>query len=385
TKERGLQRKMKQLDKQARKDPAMDYSLKKERELLFKELISVQAGTTHLNKKLKNLEKEYSGLPLFSSKIEKYSLRKKILLEKLNKLSEQISMAKLSYEKVKSSLSHLNANEKLQVTSTLKIIVKTIIVSLGLLGGLLAFLYYKQSLFPVLMRKAQLGKFSKDVATTLSKGPSNTNDFHEWTQTHPRAVALQNFYHKQIKTYKWIGLVSLSKSEGAQKDISDILRHALQRGKQVVMIISDDGEFSSKEAKALKKSFPNTFKYIFTRTKTSSGDLVNKKMIRKILNANSEVDHIFVVSKNLNSSPDGIILSQLTHQTFVFAKLFATTERAIQKFINRRETLPKQLQGKFSFVLTNASAYDDINTFIGPQFNKTGELSEQISHLQKVG
>ena len=378
TQERQLQKKIKQLTIKSKKDQTFDYSIEKEKEELLKELTGLKAGTKHLTRSLATLESEYKELPEFSSKIEKYTLRKKILLEKLNKLTEQISLAKISYEKVKTSITNLNTNEKIQVTSTLKILVKTLIVSLTLIGMLIAGLYYKQSLFPVLMSKNQLVLPENSLAVTIPK-ISSRRDSHI-TDNHPRKIALENFYNAQISSLKWISITSISKNPNMGIEVKSLLEIMLARGKKVILIKLDEANFEKKHVKRLKKAYAKDFEFIELNSKSYKNEFPNKRAIRKVMNSHAESDHLVVLTDNLDASPDGLIMSQMVEKAFIFAEMFKTTEKNIKKFNKRKAELASQLKNKFHYVLTNAQTYDDLNSFIYPN----GDSSEKDSPLQEA-
>ena len=370
TKERQLQQSIQRLVKLEKQADALDYSVLRRKEEKVSELASLIAATKHLKSSLTALELDYKELPEFSSKIEKYTLRKKILLEKLNKLTEQISLAKISYEKVKTSITDLNVSEKVQVTSTVKIIAKTAVVSLVVVGLLLSALYYKQSLFPILMSKEQLVLPKNLLAATMPKLRTKRRNGKS-LGIHPRTMALDNLYKTQLQNLKWISLCALSKNSNVSEEVEGILESILSKGKSVTLIILDGAKLKKSAVRRVINNYATSLNVVYLKSKSDKYEFPNIKLLRKTLNYHNQSDYQIVLTHDLETSPDGLIMSQVVERSFILAQLFHSTEKSVKRFNQRKSELAGQLRDKFTYILTNAITYDDIKTFIYPSgYNK---------------
>lgn len=375
TKERQLQQSIQRLVKLEKQADALDYSVLRRKEEKVSELASLIAATKHLKSSLTALELDYKELPEFSSKIEKYTLRKKILLEKLNKLTEQISLAKISYEKVKTSITDLNVSEKVQVTSTVKIIAKTAVVSLFVVGLLLSALYYKQSLFPILMSKEQLVLPKNLLAATMPKLRTKRRNGKS-LGIHPRTMALDNLYKTQLQNLKWISLCALSKNSNVSEEVEGILESILSKGKSVTLIILDGAKLKKSAVRRVINNYATSLNVVYLKSKSDKYEFPNIKLLRKTLNNHNQSDYQIVLTHDLETSPDGLIMSQVVERSFILAQLFHSTEKSVKRFNQRKSELAGQLRDKFTYILTNAITYDDIRTFIYPSGYSKDEKHE---------
>ena len=296
-------------------------------------------------------------------------------MEKLNKLTEQISLAKISYEKVKTSITDLNVSEKVQVTSTVKIIAKTAVVSLFVVGLLLSALYYKQSLFPILMSKEQLVLPKNLLAATMPKLRTKRRNGKS-LGIHPRTMALDNLYKTQLQNLKWISLCALSKNSNVSEEVEGILESILSKGKSVTLIILDGAKLKKSAVRRVINNYATSLNVVYLKSKSDKYEFPNIKLLRKTLNNHNQSDYQIVLTHDLETSPDGLIMSQVVERSFILAQLFHSTEKSVKRFNQRKSELAGQLRDKFTYILTNAITYDDIKTFIYPSGDNKDEKHE---------
>lgn len=367
---------------------ARDYDLQKETDLAQKELASLKAAGDTLKNKLADLNKDFKDLPVFSSKIEKIQLRKSILLEKLRKLTEQLSLAKISLEKVRSAISDLKLNERVQKTGTIKLMAKSLFLFGAVLTGFFALLYYKQSLMPVLMRKADLDQVGIPVAATFPKNSLDSGSQDMFSSSHPRAAAIKEFYHRHVNGHRWLLFASVGKERGQQREILDLAAFALARGRKVCVYSLNSKSFGKRRFKKLLSRYPETFSFEEQEKSKRGAVLANKKTTRKFLNSRPSDELVFVCAPNFSSSPNALILSQTVDKVFVMAKLFQTSASSIRKLLKRHNSLASALGEKFLFVLGNALPYDDINTYIPSRAigNNNGDYSsgDENEKIRKI-
>lgn len=359
-----------------------NFEANKEIETIQKEITALKGAKSSLNTKLDGMAKDFGDLPKFSSEMERIELRKKILLGKLHKLTEQLSLAKITHEKVKSSLDYLDINEKIKTVGQIKILVKTMVTTFTLLLVGLFGIYYKQSLFPKLMRPEDLDGLPVPIGATIPFGKISSEDNATDYHTNPRSLAMQSFYHKQIKGHRWFTIAPVSKAGKWQKDIYDLIGFMLNRGQKVTVL--DMGQKGAEKLEEFENLHEGKFSFYQSGNDNSKTDFVNKREIRRFLNSRDKKELIFILSQDLESSPNGLFLSMLTDKTFAMASLFKTSNNSIQKFFKQRDRVPASLGQKFSFVLGNAMPYDDIKTFIASGDVNQGENDEDAKNHLKI-
>lgn len=353
-----------------------DFEAKKRQESLKQDLAATKNTGNFLVKELNELDSNFKDLPLFSAEVEKIHLRKKILMEKIQKLTEQISLAKISYEKVKSSLSNLNLSERIEQTGTLKILTKTIVTGLTLITLFLALLYYKQSLFPLLLRKEDLEQNQLKLAAIFPKKNKRIAHMGESLHSDPRAMAMGAFYQQHIKGSRWFALAPICANSDFAEEFHELAGHLIGRGHKVCLYNLSSMDSKSKRLfRKMESAAPELFTFKTEQACDGQKRLANKKRIRKFLNSRPNDELVFIWSPNLEKSPNTLIISQITDKTFVNAKLFTSSASSIRNLLKQHARLPSQLREKFAFTLSNANPYDDINTFI-PNSNASGDDNE---------
>lgn len=376
--EKSLQRSIATAKEKLKFAGGSDYGAMRELDQLKAKVASVASSRALLEKKIKGLNGQYKNLPIFNSEIEKINLRKKIRLEKIHKLTEQMSLAKITLEKVKSAINYLDHNEKITETGLLRVMAKTFFFSLFAFVSYLAGLYYFNALFPKIMTKDELDQAHMPMTGILPKENIRPVEFKSKDKTSPRFLALANFYDRRVSGRKSFTIASVSGGKSHKNDALDLIGYCLGKGRKTYVYSPFKAGIKSKDFNGLKKVFGE--KLVVVEGKQKLGTMVKLNEVESFIKERSKDELVFILGPGLEDSPNSILISQLTQKTFVFTGLFKSSALSVSKFLTRRSRLPAELKSKFYFTLTNTRPYDDIGTYI--QHSKG--LKDKANELELV-
>lgn len=346
-----------------------------------KELKAAQSNRQLLKQKLKNMSKEYDNLPLLSSEISKFELKKNILLEKLKNITQQISVANISYQKVKNSLKDLNTKEQIIVTSSFKVLFKTLFISFFLVGFIFVFYYYKQIFFPLVMKKEELFSTNINIVSSFSRGRFSGKDKYSYEHLHPRNLALTELYKNHMKGKKIFLFSSLSHKFSHNYDMTDVFETTLRKGLKIKVIDLGTDLCKKRVVKKMKKKYPEKI-VSHSLHKRTRQELVNKNYVKDLINHHEYADVVFILAPHISEKPDALMLAKYVDQTFIFSKLYGIPLADVNKFNLKFDQLPQALRQKFSIVLTNALPYDDIELIIKSEQDQ--QVKRQHDYFKKA-
>lgn len=367
--------KLKQLEQEFRRNP-YDYSLRDETLKTRKEKLEIASKLSSLDKSLKKLKTKSKHIPKTLSNIQKIEREQEILLKTTLKFTEKESLAAISIQKIKDSISLLSAEENINSSNDKVLIIKAIAITVFMLILVLTSIYYKQAFFPSIMTREEFEKTLIPVSTAFSP--------FKWRQRdNGMLITINNVSRdritEEIKGLKTISFMNSGSTYDSEKSLNSIIKKLVMQGQKVYVLNFNITARQRRFFRSLAKKNPTAFIFKNINESMNNKSILNVDKIQEELNSKEEYDHFVLNITNIESMANKALIANISDKTYAFATLNKTKYAQMNNLVKLYNILSTRSQIDLNLILTRSKSGDNISSFLNKKIKDNGQHNENQS------
>lgn len=353
-----------------------DYSTRERLNSLHLERENSKSKIKSLESSLLRLKKDTKDIPKMVTKIEKIKREQEILVRTALNFTEKESLAAISIQKIRESISLLSAEENIKSSKSSILIIKAILVTVIMLGLIFTGIYYKQEFFPVIMTRDEFERTQIPVSTAFSS-------FSEKQAETDLLITVNNVAQKkvseEIKNSKLISFMNAGKTKDSELAINMLLKKMLSENKSVFILNFNLSSKQRRIFRELAQNHPEKFNFQNINENFSNKSILNIDKIKEKVQSEIKYDHIVLNLINVSSIANKALIASISQNVYAFATLNKTRYSQINNFVKLYNVLSIRSYSSIKLILTRSKSGDNISSFLNEQINQSGMKNENNS------